>query len=340
MHINSEVLSRLSLTGILAIIAGLYGCGDSQHEALRRGGIEIAKIDNYSCNTSLLTATTAGVKEKTALEITVGLPYAEVRKLIIKDGWAPIPAKDVPCDQAGRIEPPNSAKIYPELMYCLRLGNAAIGCQFEFVKMGALLTVETQGDNLAYQHHGYFSSADIASMSLQKESADAKKKNFDNAEEMRAAAAKGIQDGKKWREFQQSEAERLAEASRTPLERAIDPYIGTVSRYEEWEDEGGLNHPDYRLARAYKTFYGIRISSLSVRYKSREAKLSNLEAITLDSSPRQVREALSKACRIPLEAFKDDGSGDISAEAEGGKLTCVYGQTGTGGIRLMILREN
>lgn len=318
---------------------GLVGCGDPDHEALRRGSVEIAKIDNYSCSTSLLTLTTEGVIRKTALDIATGLSYAEVRKLIIKDGWAPIPSKDIPCDQAERVTPPESAKNYPELMFCLKLSDGAIGCQFEFVKMGSLLTVETKGNNLIYQDHDSVTALDIAAMFRQKELEDAKKKNFNSAEEMRAAAAKGIQDGKKWREFQTSEAERLLEASRTPFERAFDPYVGTRARYDQWNDEGGLNHPNYQEARRFQDFYSVNINSISVKYGGNGGKISYFEAITRASSPRQVREALAKACRLPANSFEDDGTGDISAKGEGGRLICTYGSTRAGGIRILILRE-
>ncbi len=297
--------SFISLT-LVATFAGLLsGCSDTTE---KKAINQVIGLNGFRCDFN------PEPSKKMYISFPGDHPYEKAREEIIKQGWLPIPFSALinksikGCD--GTTVYANKKTIYPEELSCSLTGMNP--CHFMFIKNGELLSVLTQ-----YQPHQHMINL------------------YYDAKNVRAGMEKAQAEAAKFAEKQRiKEQERIEEANRTPLERAIDPFTGSRAKYKAWKDEGGLDHPEYRMREQYQTFYGITVSSLTVGWAADKAISvpTYIEAIVYRGSPKQKREALARACRIPSSAFKELRSGDEKATSD--DLTCTMSED-----RILILRK-
>lgn len=121
--------------------------------------------------------------------------------------------------------------------------------------------------------------------------------------------------------------------SSSPLSIALDPYTGTNKLYEDWADKGFSYSNDY---------FGVPIYKIAGGKTYIETGKFKTYQLWTEAPRGKVREAVSKACRVPETDFKDAGGQDKNVVVDEGAytLTCNFGpgiEPGT--FSILILRS-
>lgn len=100
------------------------------------------------------------------------------------------------------------------------------------------------------------------------------------------------------------------------LEAAIDPFAGTIEKWSEFKDVGGLNKNNY--------FYGVPLVGLQVQWHEGKTVRLALMYVSKSVSPKEIRAALNKACRTKESDWKKVDGALIKGNVTNGNVECSY----------------
>jgi len=137
-----------------------------------------------------------------------------------------------------------------------------------------------------------------------------------------------------------------ADASGTKLEAALRLGESTKRDFETLKDEGGVSKND--------AWHGLHVTAVRTQYADNDI----LEAFQLtvdgqaswwssskewgrkgDTSPREVRDLLSKICNVNASDWKLEGGdgGMVTRAIEGGEMTCLYNRARPNSSDLIVM---
>ena len=108
------------------------------------------------------------------------------------------------------------------------------------------------------------------------------------------------------------------EIEKNLLEKSIDIKSGNKKNWDAFKDEGGLNKQN--------NLYGLSVTSLSVTWNSQTGDFSGalMQAMSSDTSPKDVRIALSKVCGLEESDWTVRNDYEPTGTAKKDGVTCYY----------------